>query len=49
MIETIKVLDAKNEFADNSLVDIYYPITTPASLVKTDNELNKAVDLAYPQ
>jgi len=42
-----KVLDARLEFPNNSLADLYDPLTMPPLLVKAHNELDKAVDLAY--
>ncbi len=42
-----KVLDARSEFPDSSLADLYNPLTMPPVLVKAHNELDKAVDLAY--
>ena len=42
-----KVLDARAEFPNSSLADLYDPLTMPPSLVKAHNELDKAVDLAY--
>ena len=42
-----KVLDARAEFSNNSLADLYDPLTMPPALVKAHNELDKAVDLAY--
>lgn len=42
-----KVLDARTEFPNSSLADLYDPLTMPPSLVKAHNELDKAVDLAY--
>lgn len=42
-----KVLDARLAFPKSSLADLYDPITMPAALVKTHNELDKAVDIAY--
>lgn len=42
-----KVLDARAEFPDSSLADLYDPLTMPPKLAKAHNELNKAVDLAY--
>lgn len=42
-----KVLDTRAEFPDNSLADLYDPLTMPPALVKAHNELDKAVDLAY--
>ena len=42
-----KVLDARLQFPNNSLADLYAPMTMPPVLVKAHNELDKAVDLAY--
>lgn len=42
-----KVLDARLEFPNSSLADLYDPLTMPPKLVKAHNELDKAVDLAY--
>jgi hypothetical protein len=42
-----KVLDARAEFPNSSLADLYDPLTMPPTLVKAHNELDKAVDLAY--
>jgi hypothetical protein len=42
-----KVLDARAEFPNSSLADLYDPLTMPPLLVKAHNELDKAVDLAY--
>jgi hypothetical protein len=42
-----RVLDARLEFPNSSLADLYDPLTMPPSLVKAHNELDKAVDLAY--
>ena len=42
-----KVLDARAEFPDSSLADLYDPLTMPSKLVKAHNELDKAVDLCY--
>ena len=42
-----KVLDARLQFPNSSLADLYDPITMPPALVKAHNELDKAVDLAY--
>ncbi|MEP7170280.1 MAG: type IIL restriction-modification enzyme MmeI, partial [Bacteroidota bacterium] len=42
-----KVLDARLQFPNSSLADLYDPLTMPPSLVKAHNELDKAVDLAY--
>lgn len=42
-----KVLDARLQFPNSSLADLYDPLTMPSTLVKAHNELDKAVDLAY--
>ncbi|MFH0755905.1 MAG: DNA methyltransferase [Bacteroidota bacterium] len=42
-----KVLDARSEFLNNNLADLYDPLTMPPALVKAHNELDKAVDLTY--
>ncbi len=42
-----KVLDVRAQFPDNSLADLYDPLTMPPALVKAHNDLDKAVDLAY--
>ncbi len=42
-----KVLDARLQFPNSSLADLYAPMTMPPVLVKAHNELDKAVDLAY--
>jgi type I restriction-modification system DNA methylase subunit len=42
-----KVLEARAEFPNSSLADLYDPLTMPPALVKAHNELDKAVDLAY--
>jgi hypothetical protein len=42
-----KVLDARKQFPNSSLADLYDPLTMPPALVKAHNELDKAVDLAY--
>ena len=41
------VLDARLEFPNSSLADLYDPLTMPPVLVKAHNDLDKAVDLAY--
>jgi len=41
------VLDARAEFANSSLADLYDPNTMPASLSKAHRELDKAVDRCY--
>ena len=42
-----KVLDARLQFPNSSLADLYDPLTMPTVLVKAHNDLDKAVDLAY--
>jgi len=42
-----KVLDARLQFPNSSLADLYDPLVMPPALVKAHNELDKAVDLAY--
>ena len=42
-----KVIDARLQFPNSSLADLYDPLTMPPTLVKAHNELDKAVDLAY--
>jgi hypothetical protein len=42
-----KVLDARLQFPNSSLADLYDPLTMPPTLIKAHNELDKAVDLAY--
>jgi len=42
-----KVLDARLQFSNSSLADLYGPLTMPPALVKAHNDLDKAVDLAY--
>ncbi|MDR3668179.1 MAG: N-6 DNA methylase [Ignavibacteriaceae bacterium] len=41
------ILDARKEFPNSSLADLYDPLTMPPSLVKAHQELDKAVDLCY--
>ncbi|MEI6090599.1 MAG: DNA methyltransferase [bacterium] len=41
------VLDARAQFPDSSLADLYDPLTMPPVLVKAHNALDKAVDSAY--
>lgn len=40
-------MDARLQFPNSSLADLYDPLTMPPILVKAHNELDKAVDLAY--
>lgn len=42
-----KVLDARAQYPNNSLADLYDPLTMPPPLVKAHQELDKAVDLCY--
>ncbi len=42
-----KVLEARQQFPNSSLADLYDPLTMPPALVKAHNELDRAVDLAY--
>ena len=41
------VLDARKEFPDSSLADLYDPSTMPKVLVDAHRALDKAVDLCY--
>lgn len=41
------VLDAREQFPDSSLADLYDPLTMPPVLLKAHNKLDKAVDAAY--
>ena len=41
------VLDARDQFPDSSLADLYDPLTMPPVLVKAHQHLDKAVDRAY--
>ena len=41
------VLDARAQFPNSSLADLYDPLTMPPALVKAHNALDRAVDLAY--
>ncbi len=42
-----RVLDARKEFPDSSLADLYDPLSMPPALVKAHKELDKSVDLCY--
>lgn len=42
-----EVLDARAQFPDASLADLYDPNTMPPALVKAHQKLDKAVDLCY--
>jgi hypothetical protein len=41
------VLDARAQFPDSSLADLYDPLTMPPALVKAHQQLDAAVDAAY--
>lgn len=41
------VLDARAEFLDSTLADLYDPLTMPPILLKAHHALDKAVDKAY--
>jgi hypothetical protein len=41
------VLDARTEFSESSLADLYDPLTMPPVLVKAHQKLDAAVDAAY--
>jgi hypothetical protein len=41
------VLDARAQFADSSLADLYDPLTMPPALLKAHQKLDAAVDAAY--
>lgn len=41
------VLDARAQFPDASLADLYDPLTMPSALVKAHQALDRAVDAAY--
>lgn len=42
-----KVLDARAQYPDSSLADLYDPLAMPAPLVKAHQQLDKTVDLCY--
>ena len=42
-----RVFDARKEFPDATLADLYNPLTMPSGLVKAHAELDRAVDLCY--
>ena len=44
-----KVLDARSEFSESSLADLYDPLAMPPILLRAHKELDRAVDLAYRQ
>ncbi|MCB1560651.1 MAG: hypothetical protein KDI75_06110, partial [Xanthomonadales bacterium] len=41
------VLDARAQFPDATLADLYDPLTMPPALVKAHQQLDRAVDAAY--
>ena len=41
------ILDARAQFPDSTLADLYDPLTMPPTLLKAHNALDKAVDRAY--
>ena len=41
------MLDARAQFADSSLADLYDPLTMPPALLKAHQKLDTAVDAAY--
>jgi hypothetical protein len=41
------VLDARAQFADASLADLYDPLTMPPALLKAHQKLDTAVDAGY--
>lgn len=44
---TQTVLDARAQFPDASLADLYDPLSTPPALLKAHQKLDAAVDKAY--
>lgn len=42
-----KVLDARNNYPDSTLADMYDPLSMPADLVKAHQDLDNAVDACY--
>jgi hypothetical protein len=42
-----QILDTREKHPDNSLADLYDPLTMPRDLLKAHQELDKAVDKAY--
>ncbi|MDR2641591.1 MAG: hypothetical protein LBC74_02230, partial [Planctomycetaceae bacterium] len=42
-----QILDIRKKYSDNSLADLYDPLTMPRDLLKAHQELDKAVDKAY--
>jgi len=46
-IKAQAILEARAEYKDSTLADLYNPLTMPPNLVKAHNALDKAVDAAY--
>lgn len=42
-----KVLDAREEYPDSTLADLYDPLTMPVNLRKAHSELDKLIEEAY--
>ncbi len=45
--KALKVLEIRGGYPNNSLADLYDPLTMPPKLVRAHQELDKAVDLCY--
>ncbi|MBF0377598.1 MAG: class I SAM-dependent DNA methyltransferase [Desulfamplus sp.] len=45
--EAQSLLDARSQFPESSLADLYDPLTMPPTLLKAHHKLDKAVDAAY--
>ena len=45
--EAQSLLDARSQFPESSLADLYDPLTMPPTLLKAHQKLDKAVDAAY--
>ena len=43
----LTILDARAQFPDSSLADLYNPLTMPPKLLKAHEALDKAVDKLY--
>ena len=41
------ILDARKEYPDSTLADLYDPVSIPASLARAHAELDRTVDLCY--
>ncbi|NQT77615.1 MAG: class I SAM-dependent DNA methyltransferase [Bacteroidetes bacterium] len=46
-VKAQKVLDARAQYPDSSLADLYDPLTMPPKLTRAHQELDRAVDLCY--